>query len=74
MTEPRLYHDPRQAATREPTDWENELGDVLEAAFSEGIRDLDPLVARLNASRVRPRDGAPWTAERFTHVIRELGA
>jgi hypothetical protein len=54
--------------------WENELGDVLEAAFADGAHELDEVVARVNASRVRPRDGGTWTAERLARVLHELGA
>lgn len=68
-----LYLNSRQAATREPSAWENELADALEAAFAEGCHELDALVARLNATRVRPRDGAPWSPERFVAIARELG-
>jgi hypothetical protein len=68
------YCNPRQAATREPSDWENELGDAIEAAFSEGCYVLDALVRRLNLSRVRTRDGQQWTDESFVATMRELGA
>jgi hypothetical protein len=57
-----------------PDAWENELADVLEAAFAEGIHDLDALTARINASRVRPRDGQAWTPERLATTLHELGA
>ena len=56
-----------------PTAWENAFGDVLEAAFSEGLHELPPLIERLNASPVRPPDGEPWTAERFTRIVHDLG-
>jgi hypothetical protein len=69
-----LYLEPLQAATHPPTAWENELGDALEAAFAGGVRELDDLVAALNASRVRPRDGGRWTAEIYARTIAELGA
>jgi hypothetical protein len=69
-----LYLNPRQAARTEPTPWENEFADVLESAFAAGVRELDPLVAVLNASRVRPRAGGDWTAARFTATVAELGA
>jgi hypothetical protein len=69
-----LYLNPKQAALHEPTAWENEFADVLEAAFAAGVRDLGPLVDALNATRVRPRDGGDWTAERFTATVAELGA
>jgi hypothetical protein len=69
-----LYLNPRQSTTREPSAWENELGDAIEAAFSEGCYELDALVRRLNLSRVRPREGGMWTAETFVATMRELGA
>jgi hypothetical protein len=64
---------PRQALDREPTAWENELGDALEAAFGSGVYELHALVARLNASGVRSRDGERWTAEGFAQALHELG-
>jgi len=54
-----LYLNPRQASDREPTAWENEFADVIEAAFASGVRELDALVAALALSRVRPREGGP---------------
>ncbi|MGE5145361.1 MAG: recombinase-like helix-turn-helix domain-containing protein, partial [Candidatus Eiseniibacteriota bacterium] len=35
-----LYCNPVQAQRRPPTDYENRLGDALEAAFADGIHDL----------------------------------
>jgi hypothetical protein len=69
-----LYLNPRQAAVREPTAWENEFADVLKAVFAGGVRELEPLIAALNASRVRPREGGAWTADRYTSTVAELGA
>jgi hypothetical protein len=69
-----LFEQPRQASDREPTAWENEFADALEGAFSAGVCELEPLVAALNATRVRPREGGNWTAERFTRTVAELGA
>jgi hypothetical protein len=57
-----------------PDAWENELADALEAAFADGVVDLDALTARINDSRVRPRDGGAWTAERLAATLHELGA
>ena len=42
--------------------------------FQKDARELDALVAALNASRVRPPSGGKWTAENFTAVMRDLGA
>lgn len=69
-----LYLNPRQASDREPTAWENEFADVIEAAFASGVCELDALVAALALSRVRPREGGAWTIERFTGTIAELSA
>jgi len=69
-----LYDNPRQASHRDPSAWENEFGDVIEAAFAGGVRELDGLVAALGASRVRPREGGAWTPERLTRTLAELGA
>ncbi len=38
---PEPYMNPRQAQKRAPTSYENELGDALEAAFAEGIWELE---------------------------------
>jgi hypothetical protein len=69
-----LYLEPQQTATRPPTAWENEFADALEAAFAAGVRELDELVAALNATRVRPREGGRWTAGVYTRTVADLGA
>ncbi|HEV7370750.1 recombinase-like helix-turn-helix domain-containing protein [Arenibaculum sp.] len=74
MTTDRLRLEPRQAATRLPSDWENDLADVVEAAFAAGAWELDALVERLNASRVRPPGSPAWTPAIFTAVMKDLGA
>ncbi len=66
--------DPHQSRTREPTDWEMALASAMEGAFSKGAYELDALVAALNASRVRPREGGVWNPENLTATMRELGA
>lgn len=68
------YLNPHQTRTREPTDWEGQLADAIESAFAAGAHELDALIAALNASRVRPRNGGQWTAEIFTALMHELGA
>jgi hypothetical protein len=69
-----LYLNPRQSTDRTPTAWEDEFGDVLEAAFASGVRELPELVAAFNAARIRPREGGDWTVDRFTRTLAELGA
>lgn len=69
---PAPYMNPRQAQRREPTDYENLLGDALEAAFADGAWELDALVARLNADGIRTPEGKAWTTEEFDRVIHAL--
>jgi hypothetical protein len=51
-----------------------ELASAIEAIFAKGAHSLDALIDGLNASRVKPPDGGPWTAEKYTTLMRELGA
>lgn len=74
MTGATLYCNPHQARRRAPTEYENRLGDALEAAFADGVHDLPHLVARLNAQGVAAPDGTPWTETRFERAMKELGA
>jgi hypothetical protein len=68
------YLSPHQSRSHAPTDWEVALAEAIEGAFGQGAHELDALVAALNASRVRPRQGGQWTVENFTTLMRELGA
>jgi hypothetical protein len=68
------YLSPHQSRTHEPTTWQQDLANAIEGVFARGARELDELVAGLNASRVRPPNGGDWTADNFTAVMRELGA
>jgi len=67
------YLDPHQSRTRAPTEWEMALAGAIEAAFGQGHHELPALVAALNASRVRPREGGHWNEANFTALMRELG-
>jgi hypothetical protein len=69
---PPKYTQPHQARRRPPTDYENMLGDAIEAAFAAGAWELQALVERLNADCIRTPDGSQWTVERFKTVIAEL--
>ena len=44
---PKPYTGWRQSASRAPTDYEYQLGDAIEAAFTDGAWELPALVARL---------------------------
>ena len=69
---PPPHVQPHQARRRPPTDYENLLGDALEAAFSAGVWDVDGLVARLNSECIRTPDGREWTVEGFKAVMAVL--
>ena len=69
---PEPYMNPHQARRRTPTDYENMLGDALEAAFAAGVWELDALVARLNADGIRTPDGREWTVENFQSTVKGL--
>lgn len=66
--------DPHQTRTHEPTQWQEELANAIESVFVKGARELDEVIAGLNGTRVRPPNGADWTPENFTALMRELGA
>lgn len=68
------YLSPHQSTMQEPTQWEIELASAMEAIFAKGTHTLESLIEGLNASRVKPPDGGPWTAEKYTSLMRELGA
>jgi hypothetical protein len=68
-----LYLNPRQASSIAPTAWENDFADVLEATFARGVYELDAVVAALNDTRVRPREGGAWTGAVFAATVAELG-
>ena len=68
------YLSPHQTRTQPLTAWQQELANAIEGVFSKGTRELDELIAGLNASRVRPPSGGVWTKENFTAVMQELGA
>jgi hypothetical protein len=75
MASYRFPHlDPHQSRTRPPNDWEMALAGAIEAAFGQGHHELPALIAALNASRVRPREGGEWTEAGFTALMRDLGA
>ncbi|HTV35236.1 MAG TPA: recombinase-like helix-turn-helix domain-containing protein [Xanthobacteraceae bacterium] len=68
------YLDPHQSRDREPTQWQMELASAMESIFAKGAHTLDALVEGLNNSRVKPPDGGVWTADKYTALMRELGA
>lgn len=68
------YLDPHQARDREPTAFENLLGDAIERAFAAGVKDLPGLVASLNATGPAAPDGTAWTEDRYRTLMARLAA
>jgi hypothetical protein len=56
-----------------PSDYEVKLGDALEAILSQGVHDIDGIVAGLNESGVAPPEGQQWTADLFKSEMARLG-
>jgi hypothetical protein len=67
-----LALNPHQARTREPSAYENQLGDAMEKAFADGAWELDALVAHLNSAGVRDLQQQAWTADSFSAEIKRL--
>lgn len=57
------YLEPHQARKREPTAYENLLGDSLERAFTAGIHELPGIVEYLNTYGPPGMDARPWTED-----------
>ncbi|MDX3893087.1 MULTISPECIES: recombinase-like helix-turn-helix domain-containing protein [Pusillimonas] len=71
----QLYLQPHQARKREPTAYENLLGDSLERAFTADIVELEGLVAYLNDHGPQPQETSQmWTAELLAAELKRLGA
>jgi hypothetical protein len=76
---PRLPHnglsmEVHQVQKQPPTAYENRLGDAIEDAFRNGIREMPALVADLNAKGVPDPKGAPWKVETFESTLAALNA
>jgi hypothetical protein len=56
-----------------PSDYEDALGDALEALFTQEVYALDAIVDGLNASGPRDPDGQSWTQASFKAVMKRLG-
>ena len=62
-----------QTRSASPSDYENQLGDALVAAFDQGIEDLEPLVTKLNDLGTRAPDGQLWSVASFEAEMTRLG-
>lgn len=68
------YLEPHQARTRQPTAFEDLLGDSIERAYAAGHHELDALIGYLNKAGPIGPDGSAWTADTFQAEMARLGA
>lgn len=57
-----------------PSDYENALGDALEAVFAAGAETAEQVVEGLNRNGFRRPDGQAWTVSLFETEMARLGA
>lgn len=75
MTTQDRYLNPHQARRRQPTAFEDLLGDSIERAFASGIQDLAGLVGYLNqAGPGCPLNNGIWTEDNYQQEIARLAA
>ncbi len=65
--------NPHQTRHREPSDYENVLGDALERSFAAGIHDLDGIVRGLLEYGVPAPEGKSWSADLLAAELKRLG-
>jgi hypothetical protein len=63
-----------QTRAAPPSEYENRLGDALEAAFEQGVTELAALVTHLNQTPLRAPGGSPWTEASLAAELKRLGA
>ena len=70
-----VYLNPHQARRRQPTPYEDLLGDAIERAYAAGIHDLPALVAHLNRHGPGcPHNNGIWTEQLYQEEIARLAA
>ncbi len=69
-----LYLKVHQTRRREPTPYEDLLGDTIERGFAAGITELPALVAHLNRQGPNFPGGGEWTVEGYQAEIARLAA
>lgn len=70
----KRYLEPHQARMREPSQYENLLGDSIERAYANGLHDLASLVGYLNDAGPGPQVGVRWTEASFAAEMKRLAA
>jgi hypothetical protein len=68
------YLTVHQTRRREPTAWEDLLGDSIERAFAAGITELPALVAHLNRTGPNYPGGGEWTEQSYQAEIARLAS
>ena len=63
-----------QTRDHAPTEYENRLADAIEAGFEAGADSAAAMAEQLNGRGVHAPDGAPFSADSFAALMRELGA
>lgn len=66
------YLEQHQARKRNPTTYEDLLGDAIERAYGSGVHDLQGLVQALNDSGLASPSGKAWTEEVYRQEIADL--
>lgn len=70
----QAYLSAHQTCDREPTDYENLLGDALEKAFAAGVHELDGVCAQLISDCVPSPGGRLWTPDLLASELKRLAA
>lgn len=66
------YLEPHQARRRQPTTFEDLLGDAIERAFGAGAQTLPEVVASLNRTGPSNENGEAWTEQNFQALMARL--
>jgi hypothetical protein len=66
------YLQPHQACMRQPTPFEDLLGDAIERGFAAGHHTLPELVAHLNREGLPAANGQAWTEDSFQALMARL--
>jgi hypothetical protein len=67
------YNEPNQSRDHMPDAYENLLGDALEAAFAQGIHDIEGVVGVLKNRGVPGPSAQTWSTELLRHELARLG-
>ena len=63
-----------QTRVSPPSEYENQLGEALEAIFDNEVTELAEIVLQLNEMGVQAPHGQAWTEKSFCSEMRRLGS